>query len=124
MIKHRLNIDYELGCGWLTKWVEALREGCALARRCATCAKVSFAPERVCTCGSSVGKWQKLAGTATIEYRTSGQDGEFALANFDGAQTFTVVALNDVAADQNRGRLVRPDCNLPRIMLGPLETAR
>ncbi|MCY6379808.1 hypothetical protein [Hoeflea prorocentri] len=120
MIPHRLQLDYNLAPGWLQPWVEALEAGSALARTCAACGKVSFVPLRTCTCGCAEGTWTPLPGTATLERRTEGADGSFALVTFDGADTSTVVRLESFPEEMNRGTIAAAKDGLPALVLRPL----
>ena len=120
MIPHRLQLDYSLAPGWLQPWVEALKAGSALARRCAKCGKISFVPLITCTCGCAEGSWTPLPGTATIDKRTDGADGSFALVTFDGADTSTVVRLEDFPEGTSRGSIAAAKDGLPALVLRPL----
>ncbi|MDA8586683.1 zinc ribbon domain-containing protein [Rhodobacteraceae bacterium] len=119
MIDHRLVLDYHLPPGWMAPFVEGLAQGQTIARRCEDCARTSFPPLRSCPCGASAGAWVELDGTAQIIHRTDGQDGSFALVLFDGAATHSVVRLDNLAPDQNIGRLAKSTGPLPQIILGP-----
>lgn len=119
-VPHCLTLDYALGPGWLAPYVAALLEGRALARRCA-CGHVSFPPLRVClSCGGATADWHDLPGTAHLLFRTTGADGDHALARLDGADTATVMRLEAVPGDAQDARLMPPGGALPRLILGPL----
>jgi hypothetical protein len=105
MAEYSLNLDYPMAAGWLADFVTGLAKGRAIARQCSACSKTSFPPERVCSCGSDAGSWQQLDGRAQIEWRTSGSDGSFALVQFVGADTRTLVALDNVPGDAKMVRL-------------------
>jgi len=92
-IDHRLTLDYELQAGWLEPFVQGLKKGSAIARRCSSCNKTTFPPIRVCDCDHVHGEWIRLSGKAQIVYRSEGVDGSFALVQFEGADTKTVVRL-------------------------------
>lgn len=121
MIEKSLTLEYRLPAGWLKPWVDGLLAGRAIGRSCTGCKNVSFAPVRVCECGSTNGSWIELPGTASIVHRTDGLDGSFALAKFDGAQTNCVVRLNNFPTDATRGRLAAADAGVPAIVLAGLK---
>ena len=121
MINHTLQLDYTLAPGWLAPWVEALEAGIAVARTCTACGRTSFIPLKICACGSRAGTWTTLPGTATIEKRTDGTDGSFALVTFDGADTSTIVLLDNVAEGAKRGRIAAADRSPPALILRPIE---
>lgn len=120
MIPFRLTLDYTLETGWIAPFISGLGQGKAVARACQSCAAVSFPPQRVCSCGMRDGDWLTLAGTATIHWRTHGADGDFALAQFDGATTQTVVRLVGCKTHETRGKLVVADADAPALCLAPL----
>lgn len=121
MINHTLKLDYALAPGWLEPWVEALTAGTALARTCSECGRVSFIPLKTCPCGSGTGTWTALPGTATIEKRTDGTDGSFALVTFDGADTSTVVMLDNIPDGAKRGRIAAAGSAKPALILRPVD---
>jgi uncharacterized OB-fold protein len=121
MISHRVTLDYALHPGWMARFVEGLQTGQAMARQCTACGVRSFPPQRVCACGATEADWVALPGTATIQFRTSGSDGDFALVRFDGADTSAVVRVRDLAADQTRGRCQKAEGALPMMILGPMD---
>ena len=92
-IDYGLTLDYQLQAGWLEPFVHGLLQGTAVARRCKACNKITFPPIRVCDCHHDVGEWLNLSGKAHIVYRCDGADGSFALVQFEGADTKTVVRL-------------------------------
>ena len=120
MIPFSQTLDYSLETGWLTPFVTGLQMGDVIARTCQSCACVSFPPQRVCPCGDRKGDWVTLAGTATIKWRTHGADGDFALAQFDGASTQTVLRLVGFDATQKRGKLIASGSNAPALSLAPI----
>lgn len=121
MISHTMSVAYALQPGWMAPFITALQAGDAVARHCAACGTTSFPPQRTCTCGSADGTWVPLPGTAEIRFRTRGADGDFALAQFDGADTLAVVSLCGIAPDQTRGRCIAGDGALPKMRLGPMD---
>ena len=121
MITHQLNLTYSLSPGWMAAFVTGLREGKSIARRCDGCARVSFPPLRICECGVGAGIWIELAGTAKIIHRTDGQDGSFALVQFDGADTQSVVRLDHIGQGQDTGRIAANACGLPAMTLVPIQ---
>lgn len=120
MIAHAVTLHHALHPGWLAPHVEAIMSGQALGRRCAACARVSFPPLRVCPCGSAEGAWQPLSGAARIVWRTTGADGDFALASFEGAAALATVRLVRMPEGATRGRIEAPPGSLPQICLAPL----
>lgn len=122
MIDHELTLHYRLAPGWLSPWVTALAEGRALAAVCDGCGRVSFPPLRRCRCGRGTWDWRELAGTARILRRSTGADGDFALAAFDGADTRTTVRLLDLGPGAIAGKLRIPPTDAAAAMiLGPLD---
>ena len=115
-----LRLNYTLAEGWLAPWVDALREGRVLARRCSACGQSSFVPQRACRCGSLTGEWVELPNAARIEHRCTGLDGDFALARFEGADTACVAALRGVPEGATRARLLPASGTLPGIVLAPV----
>ena len=119
MISHRLTLDYSLSPGWMTPFVDGLYKGKAVAARCSACSKVSFPPLRCCDCGSTQYDWVELEEKADIVYRTDGADGSFALVQFAGADTHSVVKISGIPAGETAGRLLACGEGLPSIALGP-----
>lgn len=117
MTPYRLILDYTLHPGWMAPFVEGLAQGQAMARRCDTCARVSFPPVKTCSCGSAQAVWQQLPGTAQIIARTSGSDGDFALVHFDGADTQSTVRLQDLPTEAAQGILAPSTGELPQMIL-------
>ncbi len=120
MVHKTLTLDHDLYPGWLAPWVDAVFEAQVLAHRCASCSRVSFMPLRQCDCGKSQGSWIALPGNASLVLQTSGSDGEFALVQFEGADTRTIVRLQNWTAGVIQGRLLAPTGNLPELLLTPL----
>ena len=73
-------------------------------------------------CGSAEGEWVILSGRATVITRTSGTDGDFALARFDGADGLTTVALQPTATVAQSPLMLQAS-DLPRLVLGLEDTA-
>lgn len=121
MIRHTLALEYCLEPGWMAPFVKGLLRGEAMARRCEDCGIKSFPPHRTCACGGSGAVWVSLPGTATIQFRATGSDGDFALVQFDGADTSSVVSLQGIAEGQTNGRISAPDDAVPKLVLGPIE---
>ncbi|MEO9517916.1 MAG: zinc ribbon domain-containing protein [Paracoccaceae bacterium] len=117
MISHHLALDYTLAPGWFAPFVDGLKQGAATGRHCSDCAKVSFPPVRVCSCGSSNATWVVLSGRAEIIWRTDGSDGSFALARFEGANALSSVKLIDVGGDATHGQLIASEGDLPMLLL-------
>lgn len=121
MISHKLALGYTLHPGWMAPFVEGLQKGEALARQCERCGSKSFPPHRTCACGGTSADWVALPGTATIQFRTTGSDGDFALVQFDGADTSAVVSVQGIAPDQTCGRCFMAEGALPKMIIGPVE---
>lgn len=121
MISHALALDYALQPGWMAPFIQGLQTGAAIARQCGECGSKSFPPQRTCVCGGTKATWVALPGTATIQCRTTGSDGDFALVQFDGAETSAVVRLQGVAPGQTRGRFQVSQGALPKMIIGPIE---
>jgi len=121
MMRHQLSLDYTLSPGWLQPWVDGLMKGEAVARVCVSCGSKSFAPQRVCDCGCGEGNWVPLSGTALVIRQTDGVDGHFAVVRFDGADNDVVVRLEGFSPSQTRGRLAKPEGDVPQMILKPLE---
>lgn len=118
-MKRHLSLEYTLPAGVLAPYVEALDAGTALASACADCGHVSFPPRARCgRCDCDRFAWTTLPGTADIAGRTDGPGGTFALVQFAGADTRTVVRLHEVPADAVRGRLIAPQDTLRGLWLG------
>lgn len=121
MIVHHLALEYTLHPGWMSPYVDGLQAGRAVGRRCVTCAKTTFPPQRICTCGEADGTWVTLAGGAKVTFRTTGADGHFALVQFDGADTSAVVRVCNLAPDETRGAIHASDTGA--LILGPIPKA-
>lgn len=107
-INYNLSLDYQLQAGWLEPFVHGLQQGIAIARSCTACNKISFPPVRVCECSHTHGNWVNLSGKAHIQYRCTGTEGNFALVQFEGADTQTVVRLEDMTENDLAGQLMSP----------------
>lgn len=124
MIDHELILHYHLQPGWMARFTDGLCGGQAMALKCTSCRKVSFPPVRTCECGEVDQDWIQLTGTADIHYRCEGQDGQFALVQFHGATTLSVVRLEgfvpvSVSAGIPCGELRPLDGSLPALVLYP-----
>lgn len=119
-MKHTLTLDYTIGEGWLTPWVDGLREGQPIASSCSACESAQFPPLRICpNCRIPSDRWTKLEGRAAVQFRTDGSDGAFALARFAGAQGAAVVRVEDLPNTEKYGRLL-PAMDGPLVIrLGP-----
>jgi len=117
MINYTLQLDYQLNPGWLEPYVSGLKNGKLVARLCASCSRTSLPPSRCCSCGHSVGSWKTISGSADIVYRCSGTDGDFALVQFHGVDTLTVVALHGVPPNALTGVIKQTEDDLPRLIL-------
>lgn len=116
-------LDYELAEGWLAPWVAGLRAGRATASACGACGVARFPPLRICPgCLAPSDGWRDLPGTATILLRTSGSDGDIALARFDGAEGAAVARLRGLDGQAATGRLVAVPDGPPALILGPEPT--
>lgn len=119
-MKHTLTLDYTIGEGWLQPWVDGIRQGLAMASRCSTCGQAQFPPLRICpTCRVATDGWQRLDGGAVVLFRTTGSDGDFALAAFDGAEGAAVVRVGALPAAATRGCLLPAGDGPPVMCLGP-----
>ncbi|MEM7616015.1 MAG: hypothetical protein AAF245_13265 [Pseudomonadota bacterium] len=123
MILPRIELDYRLAPGWMEGYVTGLNAGRAMGRQCNGCARVSFPPLRVCPCGEADGSWVPLPGRAEVQYRTEGADGRFAMVQFEGAATRTVVRLSESFADGTQGALRPQPGPMPPLILYPLQVS-
>lgn len=117
MIEFTLTLNYQLNAGWLSPFIEGLRNGKLMARQCTACSRTSLPPTRSCTCGSHDGNWVVLNGTASILKRTTGSDGDFALVRFDGADTMSVVAMDSLPSNAKSAVVKLADSKLPSLTL-------
>lgn len=128
MTELNLSLQYQLAPGWLKPFTSGLTAGKAMAWMCTACKHTSFPPVRTCTCGLATGEWIELSGSASIVYHTHGLDGHFALAQFEGSSTSTVVKLQitDDVLDMNlpssaehalTGHMLPTDNAIPQLTL-------
>ena len=106
---------------WLAPHLKGLIQGAPIARRCGTCGHVSIPPLRHCPQGHATGEWITLANRATIIHRTTGQDGDFALVQFEGADTMTLARI-DLPPGATRGVLRPNTATPPALILLPEDT--
>lgn len=119
-MKHSVSLDYDLAEGWLRPWFDGLREGRAVASTCSACDLAQFPPLRVCPmCNTPSDGWRTLSGGATVQHRTAGADGDFAIVQFDGAERAAVVRSEHLAPNARRGRLARVSDGPPWLSLEP-----
>jgi len=104
-IDYQLTLDYQLQSGWLEPFVQGLQQSKVVAMRCKACRKTTYPPVHACHCHLIEAEWVTLSGKARIVHRCDGTEGSFALVQFDGADTQTVVRLNDMALDDVFGYL-------------------
>ncbi len=104
-MKIALTLDYDLGEGFLGRYLEGLRRGVAIAGRCTACGRVAMPPERSCSCGAHQAVARELDGAATVQWRTTGADGDVALVRFEGADSMSLARLQGFVG-QTRGRIV------------------
>ena len=122
-IEHNLTLEYQLHTGWLEPFVRGLQQGVAMGRACGACKKTSFPPIRTCECGQSNGQWVALSGVARIVHRCIGAEGSFALAQFEGADTESVVCLDNMDASVSIGCLQASGTDKPAMVIAPMEKA-
>jgi len=110
---YQLTLDYQLHPGWLEPYIRGLQQGAALGKSCSACKIISFPPIHVCECGHTNGEWVSLSGKAHIVNRCTGTEGDFALVQFDGADTKTVVRLENISDADFVGylKLTQPNQN-------------
>ena len=106
----------------MTRWVSGLSEGKAIALKCSQCEKSSFPPQRICDCSSSKNEWIELSGNANILVKTSGVDGDFAIAKFEGSHTSAVVRLKGFNKDEMNGKISSCDPSQPSLNLIPIKS--
>ncbi len=122
-MQYKLTLDYTLAPGWMRPYVDGLKTGQALARHCTACKETSFPPMRVCRCGDTQLDWVVLSGRAQVLFRTEGIDGAFALVQFDGADTRSVVSLDRFMPNTHHGHLAPSTGDVPRLCLHPITEA-
>jgi len=116
-----LTLHYDLSPGWLAPYIGGLRAGRAMGARCRTCAKVSFPPLRTCHCGGCGPTWAELPGIATLRYRSTGSDGDFALVVFDGAAGLCVARLYGFGPEDRLGIITAATGARPGLCLRPVK---
>ena len=52
-ISKKIELNYNISFGKMSKWLTGLTEGFALALKCSLCEKVSFPPQKICTCNGN-----------------------------------------------------------------------
>ena len=122
IIKQKLDLNYTLSFGKMTRWVIGLSEGKAIALKCSQCEKSSFPPQRICDCRSSKNEWIELSGKANILVKTSGVDGDFAIAQFEGSDNSAVVSLKGFKKDEMNGQISSCDPSQPSLNLIPIKS--
>jgi len=122
-IKHNLTLEYQLQTGWLEPFVQGLQQGVAMGRACTACKKTTFPPIRTCECGQADGEWVALSGLARIVHRCDGTEGSFALVQFEGANTESVVCLENMDASVSIGYLKASGTDKPAMVIAPMEKA-
>jgi len=120
-VAHTLTLEYQLHAGWIAPFIHGLQQGIPVARRCTDCAKVSFPPVRVCSCNCPHGEWTELSGSAEIVHRTEGTDGSFALVQFRGVDTQSVVRLDNVNSTTTTVQLRACTTDQPALIVQPRE---
>lgn len=119
-MKHGVTLDYTLGEGWLTTWLDGLRNGQAVASTCSDCGDAHFPPLRICPgCRVRCDGWRGLSGGATILYRATGTDGDFAMAHFDGACGAAIARADALPPNATRAMLSASGDDPPRLALEP-----
>ena len=117
-MKRNVSLDYALGEGWLSPWLDGLRVGKAVASTCSTCGDAHFPPLRTCpTCRTRSDGWRTLGGGATVLYRTEGTDGDFAMVRFDGASGAAIAHADGLPEGATRVLLAACPDDPPRISL-------
>ena len=119
-MKRGVTLDYALGEGWLKPWLDGLREGKAVASTCPSCGEAQFPPLRTCPdCRIPSDGWRTLPGGATILFRTTGTDGDFAMARFDGARGAAIARAGALPEGATRAVLAACPDDPPLMSLGP-----
>jgi len=118
-IRFSMPLDYQLQTGWLEPYVEGLQRGIAIGRCCDHCHRITFPPVRVCTCTTTSGQWVQLSGLADIIHRCDGADGSFALAQFEGVHTLSVVRLQSMDKNTTEGMLKASGPDTPALIVEP-----
>ena len=119
-MKKNVSLDYTLGEGWLSPWLDGLRKGKAMASSCSGCQDVYFPPLKVCpTCFAPCDGWRSLSGGAVIVHRTTGSDGDFAMARFDGAKGAAIANAEALPSGVTRAVLAPSPEDPPTLALIP-----
>ncbi|WP_299949934.1 zinc ribbon domain-containing protein [uncultured Ruegeria sp.] len=119
-MKQDITLNYTLGEGWLAPWLDGLREGKALASTCKECGNAHFPPLRACpTCRAPCDGWCALNGGASVVYRTTGADGDFAMVRFDGACGAAIANAQALPPDATRAILAPCRDAPPKLALIP-----
>jgi uncharacterized OB-fold protein len=117
-MKRRVELDYSLGEGWLAPWLDGLRTGKAVASTCPACGAAQFPPLRVCpACRVPSDGWRTLSGGATVLFRTTGADGDVAMARFDGAIGAAIARVDALPERATRAILAPCPDDLPILAL-------
>ncbi|MEP2892758.1 Zn-ribbon domain-containing OB-fold protein [Tateyamaria sp.] len=113
-MKRLVNLNYTLGAGWLTPWLDGLRNGKAVASTCTACDAAHFPPLRACpTCRQNTDGWCTLNGTAKVLFRTNGTDGDIAMVQFDGASSACIARADTLPEGTTRCALTTSTDNPP-----------
>ena len=117
-MKYRLELDYALGSGALAPYLEAVKDGRALATRHMDAPGTNFPPQRVFGSGTTGGgttrvEWVELSGKGDLLFRTDGPAGSFCLVHFDGADNRATARLLNPTATGTRVALQKADGALP-----------
>lgn len=128
-MKLRLTLDYRLGGGRLTPFLEGLTRGQACAACCTNCGRVTFPPERVCACQmkqrqTQQPKWLSLTGQGQIVFRTTSSVDAFALVHFDGADNRAVCRLDNPGSTGVCASLLAGGEDLPGMAITVLEESQ
>jgi len=67
------------------------------------------------------GEWVSLSGLARIVHRCYGTEGSFALVQFEGADTESVVCLEDMDVSVQTGCLKACGTDKPALIIAPME---
>jgi uncharacterized protein len=118
-MKREVTLDYTLEFGALAPYITALGKGEALASACQNCGFTAYPARLLCPkCASSPVEWKPLSGRAQIVHRTAGPEHAFALVQFEGADTRSVVRLHAIPPHVSQGWLIAPRDELTGLWLG------
>ena len=67
-------------------------------------------------------EWIELSGKANILVKTSGVDGDFAIAKFEGSDNSAVVRLKGFKIDEMNGKISSCDPSQPSLNLIPIKS--